>query len=69
MSSLPVMKSCPHCGGNPVLQHEDRFTWSWVECFHCGAAGPKAVIVCGHYEDAQIKAIEAWNRRYMEGSS
>lgn len=67
--NLPVMLNCLHCGGNPYIRYDGNCAWSWVECYQCGAAGPRAVIVSGNSEESNIKAIEGWNRRFQEGSS
>ncbi len=69
MNDLPLMKNCPHCGGNPFIKFDDNCAWSWVECYHCGAAGPKAVVANYNRNESNIKAIEGWNRRFREGSS
>lgn len=67
MSALPVMLNCPHCGGNPYIRFDGNCAWSWVECYQCGAAGPRFVIVNNNREESNIKAIEGWNRRFLEG--
>ncbi len=67
MNDLPLMLNCPHCGGNPYIRSDENRAWIWVECYQCGAAGPRKVIVKGSSADSRIEAIEGWNRRFLEG--
>lgn len=66
---MPIMKNCPFCGGNPLVRHNDSYAWIWIQCYNCKARGPEAVVYKCRSEEATLKAIEGWNRRFAEGSS
>lgn len=59
------LKFCPFCDGDPVL--DGRSDSVRVRCLQCGAHGevihiedPEDAASC---DEAERKAVEAWNRR------
>ena len=57
------LKRCPFCGGKPTLTHgykKDNHRFGLVFC-QCGASVKSED--CWNYIEAELKAIEAWNRR------
>lgn len=57
------LKTCPFCGGVPVLTHTDAFhetmasgyIETWIECEHCGCTMDSCL--------SDEEAITAWNNR------
>lgn len=60
-----IIKSCPCCGGNPILidRHKETAVKSslyWVECKSCGLSTQTT--------ESEEEAISLWNRRVGESN-
>lgn len=62
-----LLKPCPHCGGNAVLERLMTFcvgeTQYVVRCAVCGANGPIEIGREGEEAHAAELAVKGWNRR------
>lgn len=61
--SEPKLKPCPFCGGEALLNsYESRKGYdAYVEC--CGCLIQMITVTFDTKEEAEAKAISAWNRR------
>jgi len=60
------LRACPFCNGDAEADIEDEY--ARIRCHGCGTEGPRCYYTEeergeDHYEPAETRAAEAWNRR------
>lgn len=59
------IKDCLFCGGKAHLYNNFCYTHAYVKCSRCGVRTKD--YKCRDWEDTNLLAIEAWNRRVNNG--
>lgn len=59
------IKNCPFCGGKAHLYNDFYYTLAYVKCSKCGIRTKE--YKSRNWEDTNLLAIEAWNRRVNNG--
>ena len=59
------IKDCPFCGGKAHLYNDFYYTLAYVKCSKCGIRTKE--YKSRNWEDTNLLAIEAWNRRVDNG--